>query len=132
MKKSKLKKISKQPISKIQRTIWSLCKTIIRAKYGNVCYTCGASGLTGGNWQTGHFIPKGTCGAYLRYDLRNLRPQCAKCNIWEGGQGAAFYRNMVAREGQEYVDTLFECKKLIIPNAYTFYLELIKKYKELI
>ena len=54
LKRSKLAKTSKVPISRLQRQIWALCKEIIRKKYGNTCYTCDAKGLVGSNWHTGH------------------------------------------------------------------------------
>ena len=117
-------------ISKLQKLLWVECKRIIRAKYGNKCYTCGKQGLVGSDWHTGHFIPKGACGAFLKYDLRNLRPQCYHDNINLGGNGATFYKLMVEREGQRYVDQLFKDKQKII-NAREHYEKLLNHYKEL-
>ena len=131
LKKSPLKKVSKQPISKIKKKLWELCKQLIREKYGNTCYTCGKSGLSGSNWHTGHFIPDAASGAYIRYDLRNLRPQCYNCNVNHGGAGAEYYRRMVEREGQKYVDKLFEDKNVTI-KAYDHYLMLIDKYTDML
>jgi 5-methylcytosine-specific restriction endonuclease McrA len=130
VKKTPLKKVSKQKISVLQKKLWVHCKRIIRAKYGNVCYTCGATNLEGSNWHTSHFIPKKACGAYLKYSLANLRPACYNCNINLGGNGAAFYRNMVAREGQEYVDSLFNDKNITV-KAYDHYEQLLKVYEKL-
>jgi len=134
MKKSpkKIPKQSKQPISKLQRKLWELCKQITRKTHGNSCYTCTANSLTGSNWQTGHMIPKATCGALLKYDLRVLRPQCFHCNINLGGQGAEFLRKMLVREGQEYVDKIFADKRLPSMSgkeAYSHYELLIAKYE---
>lgn len=131
LKKSTLKKVSKQPISKIRKKLWELCKQLIRKKYGNTCYTCGKSGLSGSNWHTGHFIPDAASGAYIRYDLRNLRPQCYNCNVNHGGAGAEYYRRMVEREGQEYVDKLFEDKNVTV-KAYDHYVMLIDKYTNML
>jgi len=130
MKKTKLKKISKQPISKIQRLLWNECKRIIRARYPNICYTCGRTGLEGVNLHTAHFIPKASCGAYLKYDLRNLRNCCYNCNINLGGNGSAFYRNLVSIEGQEYVDKLFADKNVSV-KAYDWYSKLLSEYKQI-
>ena len=91
-----MKKKSKQSISLIQRKIWEECKRIIRARYGNTCYTCGKSGLEGSNWHTGHLLAKASLGAFLKYDLRLLRPQCYHDNINLGGNGAIFIENMRA------------------------------------
>ena len=115
-------------ISKVQRLLWIECKRIIRAKYGNTCYTSGKTGLVGSDWHTGHFIPKGACGAFLKYDLRNLRPQSYHDNINLGGNGAEFYKRMVEREGQEYVDQLFRDKQKII-NARDHFENLLEEYR---
>lgn len=117
-------------IKSVQKELWDLCKTIIRKKYGNTCFTCGARNLSGVNWHTGHFIPKGASGAFLKYDLRNLRPQCFHCNINLGGNGTMFYKNMMFIEGAQFVDALFSDKNKIVPKPIFFYLELIDKYKE--
>ena len=125
-----MKKISKQPISKIQRSIWALCKKIIREKYGNNCYTCPARGLVGKNWHTGHLLAKGSLGAYLKYDLRVLRPQCYKCNINHGGMGATFIENMREIEGDEYVDQILQDRNITV-KAYDHYLIILERYKKL-
>lgn len=124
---SKLARVSKQPISLIQRKIWEECKRIIRTRYPNVCYTCGQTGLTGANWQTGHLWAKASLGAYLKYDLRVLRPQCSGCNIWKGGMGADFYTRMLKEEGPIYMRQL-EDDRLITVKAYDFYVKLLPLY----
>ena len=129
MKRGKLKKESKQKISLLQKKVWAECKRIIRGAYGNTCYTCGATGLVGSNWHTGHLIPKSTLGANLKYDLRVLRPQCANCNIWGGGRGADFVRNMIMREGQEFVDRIFQERTEKPIKAHDYYIMLSEKYK---
>jgi hypothetical protein len=120
--------MKKKTITQLQKVLWEHCKRIIRAKYGNTCFTCGKTGLESSSWHTGHFLAKGCCGAFLKYDLRNLRPQCYFCNINLGGNGAAFYRNLVLTEGQEYVDQLFKDKQKII-KAYDHYVTLISEYE---
>jgi len=131
MKRSSIKKVSKQPIAKIQKTLWELCRIIIKQTYGNTCYTCGKKNLEGSNWHIGHFIPKAACGANLKYDLRNLRPQCYHCNINLGGNGAIYYKNMLDREGTKYVGKLFADKQKTV-KAYDHYVMLIDKYKEML
>jgi hypothetical protein len=124
----RIKPRKKTPEAKLKKALWELCKTLIRAKYGNTCYTCGKTGLAGSTWQTGHFIPASICGAYLRWDLRNLRPQCYRCNIDLSGNGAVFYRKLVLEEGQEYVDQLFKDKDMDIKASRTFLQGLIDDY----
>jgi hypothetical protein len=127
----KLKKQSKQSISKIQRILWTLCKEIIRKKYGNKCYTCGRTGLAGSNWHTGHLLAKAGIGAYLKYDLRLLRPQCYFCNINLGGSGAIFIENLREKEGNEYVRKILEDRKVTV-KALDHYQSLIPKYQEIL
>jgi hypothetical protein len=130
MKRSKLKKVSKMPISLLQRKIWELCKQITRAKHGNKCYTCPKSGLVGSDWHTGHMWAKASLPACLKYDLRVLRPQCYNCNINKGGMGADFYKRMLSEIGQEEMDKLqVERQKLV--NAYDHYIKLLAEYKTL-
>jgi hypothetical protein len=128
MKKTKLKKVSKQPISKLQRLLWEECKRIIRKRYGPTCYTCGKPGLSGSNWHTGHLWPKAALGAYLKYDLRVLRPQCYHCNINLGGNGAVFYEKMLGEIGQEEMSQLIMMKQISV-KAYDFYASLLEQYK---
>lgn len=134
MKKTILNKKSKQSISVIQRKIWEQCKRIIRARYLKkgtkntwTCYTCGAS-IRGSNCHTGHMLAKASLGAYLKYDLRLLRPQCYKCNIHHGGMGAVFIENMRKIEGDKYVDEILRDRNKTV-KAYDHYILLLEKYK---
>lgn len=130
MKRSKLNKVSKQSISKIQRKLWEECKRIIRKRYPNNCYTCPAKNLQGSNLHTGHMLAKASLGAYLKYDLRLLRPQCMTCNIWHGGQGAIFIENMRKIEGNEYVDKILQDRNVTV-KAIDHYMKLLEEYKQL-
>jgi len=128
VKRTKLRKQGKAKISVIQRKLWELCKQITRKRYGNTCFTCERTGLEGSNFHTGHFLPKGSCGSFLKYDLRNLRPQCYNCNINLGGNGAIFARQLALREGNDYVDKLFQDRNVSV-KALDHYIWLIEKYK---
>lgn len=130
MKRSRLKKASKQKISTLQVKLWNECKRIIRARYGNQCYTCGAKDLSGSNWHTGHLFTKASLGAFMKYDLRILRPQCYACNIHHGGRGADFYLKMWEENGAEYMNQL-KADRNITVKAYSHYEELLEKYKKM-
>lgn len=118
------------PISRLQRKIWELTKNICRKKYGNSCYTCGTMGLSGSNWHTGHLWAKASLGAYLKYDLRVLRPQCYRCNIHFGGNGAVYYAKMLKEIGPEKMELLEQDRQKIV-KAYDHYEKLLEEYKKL-
>lgn len=128
--KTKTNKIKKLSVSNLQKLLWTECRRIIRARYKHTCYTCGKTGLEGSNLQTGHMIAKATLGAYLKYDLRLLRPQCINCNIWHGGMGAIFIENMRRIEGDDYVDGILRDMKISV-QAYDHYLKIFTEYKKI-
>lgn len=125
---TKKRKVS-TPEKLMKKKLWELCRIIIRNIYGNTCYTCGKTELQGSNLHTGHFIPSSICGANLRFDLRNLRPQCYRCNINLGGNGTAFYHRLVDDCGQAYVDKLFQDKKIVIKADIHFFNSKIEEYQ---
>lgn len=131
LKRTPLKKKSKAKPSVLKRKLWEICKDIVRKRDGNICVICGKSGLEGSGWHTGHFLPSSVCGAYLRFDLRNLWSSCYNCNINLGGNGAMFSRILVEKLGQEFVDKLFQDKQITIKADIIFYEEKIKEYKEI-
>ena len=119
-------------VRSLRNKTWELCKAIIKARYGNDCYTCDKKDLKGSARHTGHFIPRSVGGLILKYELRNLRPQCYTCNIDRGGNGAVFYRKLVEVEGQQYVDELFALKGQIIKENKDWYFALIAHYQQLL
>lgn len=131
LRKQGLRRLGKQKISVVQRKLWKLCKEIIRKRYGNHCYTCKAEGLKGGNWHTGHLWAKASLGAYLKYDLRVLRPQCYNCNINRGGMGADFYQRMLIEIGEEKIAQLQRDRQVIV-NAMDHYQKLISEYEKIL
>lgn len=137
LRSSGIKKTKKNSLKALKTKLWELCKQITRLKYKNPngtwhCYTCGKLIDEPAKAQTGHFLASSVCGAYLRYDLRNLRIQDYYCNINCGGNGATFYKNLVDREGQKYVDQIFKDKQKIIKADEFWYQEKIKEYEEVL
>ena len=123
-------------VKTLKKKLWELCKQIIRKKYQKKdgtwnCFTCGRLIDEPAKAQTGHFIPSGSCGAYLRYDLRNLRIQDYFCNINLGGNGSEFYRKMVEEVGQKEVDKLFQDKNKVIKADIIFYANKINEYQKI-
>lgn len=101
--------------------VWELCKEIVRKRDGNICVICGKQNLEGSGWHTGHFIPSSTCGAFLRYDLRNLHSSCYNCNINLGGNGALFLIALENKYGRSFVDKVIQDKQKIIKADIIFY-----------
>jgi hypothetical protein len=127
MKKTPLKRKAKTDHRKTEDALWQECRRLIFSKYGDICFTCGKP-ISGSNRHCAHFIPKAACGAYLKYDLRNLRPGCYYCNINLGGNGAVYYRKLLETEGQEYIDSLFKDKQISVKST-DHYLTLLEKYR---
>lgn len=124
-------------ISNLKSKLWEECKRIIRARYIKDdgtwdCFTCKKRIDEPAKAQTGHFLPRSTCGAYLRYDLRNLRIQCYNCNINQGGAGADYYRRLQETEGQEYIDQIYKDKHITVKADQWWYMEKTNEYKEII
>ena len=127
----------KKNITPVKNKLWNECKRIVRARYITEqgywnCYTCDRLIDEPAKAQTGHLIASSICGAYLRYDLRNLRIQCYNCNINAGGNGAEYYRRMVKEVGQEKTDKLFQDKHVSIKADIHWYTAKLLEYKEIL
>lgn len=104
---------------------------IVRMKYANTkgivdCYTCSWSG----NWKhldCGHFISRSKL--WLRWDFRNLRPQCKKCNQMLYGNVAVFSEKL-NDEFPGVVDQLIEESKFIYKPGETELKELLISMRE--
>ena len=126
----------KQKVSTVKKKVWEECKRIVRSRYAIgegrwSCFTCDRIIEEKKDAHTGHFIPSGSCGAFLRYNLRNLRIQCYNCNINLGGNGAEYYRRMVREVGEREVNQLFIDKNKTVKADIIFYLNLLEEYTNL-
>jgi len=129
MRKTKLRKVSKQSISKIQKLLWVECRRIADILYKNDCYTCEAKNLQGSNKQLGHVPwPKSVLGASTKYDMRFLRWQCMRCNIHGGGMGATAYKRMMEEDPETLSQMEKDRHKLV--KAMDHYLSLLEEYKK--
>lgn len=129
----KKKKTSKQPSIRILKDrLWKECRRIIFKRYGNTCFTCGATDLAGSNLQLGHFIPSSICSAEMRYSLDNLRPQDFRCNIHLSGNWPA-YEAHLKRDGID-VEELKQRNELTKGKQYDseWYLNKIEEYRNMI
>lgn len=134
----KPKVYTKKPNAKnLKKKLWELCKQITRERFKREdgkwnCYTCDRLIDEPRKAHTAHLIPSGSCGAFLRYDFRNLRICDYYCNINLGGNGAEYYRRMVMEVGQSSVDQLFKDKQKVIKADVIYYQSKINEYEEII
>lgn len=115
MKRTPLRKKSKLTPRKLQDKLWKVLREIALIIFPHKCYTCEARLEQGtSNMQLGHMWAKGSLSAHLKYDLRVLRWQCAKCNLFYGGQGAVFYARMLKEIGQKEMEKLEKEKQILV------------------
>lgn len=115
--------------SKLADKLWAECRRIIRARYPNVCYTCGRGDLQGANHHCGHMWAKASLSNHLKYDLRILRPQCYHCNINLGGMGAVFFEKMQKEIGVKAMNSLIKEKQITIKADEDWFNSKIEEYK---
>jgi len=60
------------------------------------CYTCGKK-FYPKHIQCGHFV--GRAHFSVRFDLRNMRPQCIKCNTYRSGEPGMYALNLIEELG---------------------------------
>ncbi len=77
-------------------------------------------------------IAKASLGAFLKWDLRLLRPQCIICNLHRGGMGAIFIENMRKIEGDEYVDQILKDRQILIKCDRQWLENKIKEYESIL
>ena len=74
------------------------------------CYTCDKKM----NWKesdAGHYIKRNHLGA--RWDERNVKPQCARCNRWLNGNQDEFAVRLMEDYGSDILEELQELKRTV-------------------
>lgn len=108
LKRTVLKKASKQPISKLKKKLWTVFSEYIRKRDKGICFTCGRK-CEGKGYHAGHFIPKSVGGIVLYFHPENVRGQCYNCNINLGGSQYEYSQKL----GDETVKRLYKLKGII-------------------
>ena len=106
MKRTSLKRKSKTPLAIAKTKLWKTLKQILEVRDGDVCISCGATGITGHNKHGGHFLPSASCGGFLRYDLRNVHSQCMRCNMFMSGATVDYMIALEKKYGRKFVDKI--------------------------
>jgi hypothetical protein len=127
----KRRKKNKGELVILQEKIWEECKRIIRNRYGKICYACGKKIVKSSDWHTAHFIPKSVCKPYLKYDLRNLRPCCYKCNVILSGNWSFFFQKLRREKGMTVINKLLKDRDKEVENVKEFYKKIYEEYKQM-
>jgi len=133
----------KKTTAQLKKDLWVLCGKLNRKFNPPVCYTCGATGLSGSNWHPGHGKPKGELNMRYKFDMRNIRSQCINCNINYGGKSDIFITKLEKeKEGLEFLEETcykengyWKLKSLPLMGgveAWGFVTNKIAEYKELL
>lgn len=104
----------------------------IRKKYANhggwvECVTCGKS-MPWEDSQAGHFVKRGHHA--VRWDERNVHPQCPQCNLYKNGAQDDYTVYIVREYGEATLRELLELK--YVEKRYTMaeLRDLVEQYRE--
>lgn len=132
-----MKKMMIEPlrgVMKIADTVFQKRRRMEEAsKLGIVrCISCGVFGNYK-SFDAGHYIPRKHYG--VRYDPRNVWPQCKKCNDWLGGNHAKYEDALLKKLGpvelQELKDNKDKAPKFLKEFMINVIIESRIKIKEL-
>ena len=129
--------MSKKPTLKSAKgKAWKMFSSYIRLrdclattgdKNTGICFTCGQE-FPYKELQAGHFI-SGRSNAVL-FDEEITVGQCAKCNIWLGGNYLPFTLKMLDLHGREWVEAKQILKHQVLKRSVEDYQQLEEKYKK--
>lgn len=105
-------KIKKKTNAQLKKKLWKIFSQFIRLRDGGICFTCGAGSLVGSNYHAGHFIPKAVGGLVLYFHEDNVHGQCARCNLFMGGEQYVYGSKL----GEKKVKELYALKGQIIKD----------------
>ena len=128
-RKRRLRKSSRTPLAQAKKNLWKELKVIVHKRDYSRCISCGAKNLEGTNRQGGHFIPSASCGGFLRYDLRNVWTQCAKCNLFHSGAGAEYTVALQNKFSKSFVDRIIKDKQVTIKLDLDYIMRLTEHYQ---
>ena len=117
--------------SSAKKKAWSACSKYVRNLHSRdgicTCYTCGVSKPVP-DMQAGHAI-QGR-GNSILFETDGIRPQCAGCNVWQGGRLDVFIPKLIDEVGRQRYDELLGLKGK--PKSFTVeeLLEVESEYKD--
>ena len=122
-----------EKLSTLKTRLWRLTSEYVRSKYkdsaGYVrCVTCGQS-KPYTEIHAGHFLPKKK-GSAVYFDLRNIHPQCAGCNVWKRGAIHEYYDFMLTTYGMDVINELKQLGRQALKISRPEYEEMITDMKQ--
>lgn len=127
----RLRKRSRTALAKAKDKLWKEFKVVVHKRDNSTCITSGEKNLVGHNRHAGHFLPSASCGAFLRYDLRNVWTQCARDNLFFGGAGAEYALALQKKFSKAWVERLVKDKQVSIKLDLDYVTRLTEHYKVL-
>jgi hypothetical protein len=124
--------VNKKTVPQLQNTLWPLFAEYIKRNYAESdlcrCFTCNKVIRVGDrDCQAGHFIPR--TKSPTKYDERNVRPQCSRCNEYGGGEWVEFERRLKDEIGRDAVEELKEESRKPWKWDRSYLIEKIEYYK---
>lgn len=117
--------------AKLKKELDTIFSQYIRKLYANdvgmvECYTCGVTKPIK-QMQNGHFRSRKHLNT--RWDTRNCRPQCVKCNMYDQGRQYDFGIRLQQDLGVEIVEEIINLSHQSTKLSKSDLLEMIKFYK---
>lgn len=118
-------------LSGLNKKLWKLFSEHIRQKYADEegfvkCFTCDA----GRHWKemdAGHYIPK-SVSLRLRFDERNVHPQCTACNRFRHGNLTEYAIALQKKYGAKILEELDALRHEPTKYSRLDYEDMIDKY----
>lgn len=132
-KSRRVKRQSSTNRKKIVRELDNIIREILK-KEDEVCCCCGKKNL---GWfhpkdnpyglQVGHYVSRKVYA--LRWDLRNVAPQCSGCNYQHNNDPVPYTRYMLDKYGKEVLDELTFKRKAVNKHSTGQLKELLEELK---
>lgn len=129
MKRTKLRKQSKQSKPKLKKKVWKWFSLWIKKRDKGVCYTCPATGCAKQNAQAGHYPPGSVLPEREYFNPKLVHLQCFSCNINKSGNPVAYRKNLARDYGVVFVEEMENKCGKPDPLSYAELLELLERYK---
>jgi len=126
MKRTKLRKLSKNPMRVLKRKAWKIFSEWIRKRDKYKCFTCSKQ-LTPQNSNAGHYIHK-DC---MDFNEKNINCQCVFCNSFKHGNLIEYGIRLEKKYGYGILQTLKREGDQIKKFKKSELEQIIKKYEEM-